>query len=157
MPRGFPTSEAEETRFDVAVVGAGASGLLAASRAAERGRATVLLEKNARPGAKLLISGGGRCNLTHACDERGIAAAFGAAGRFLRSPLAAFGPTALIDWLREEGVTTYVEPGGKIFPATDRAADVLDALLARLKRSGAQLAANEPVEDIRRLPEGFQI
>jgi hypothetical protein len=156
-PRIGREGRADDNRFDVAVVGAGPSGLLAAIRAAERGRSTVLLEKNRRPGAKILISGGGRCNLTHACDERGIAAAFGAAGRFLRSPLAAFGPAKLVDWLREEGVPTYVEAGGKVFPASDRAADVLDALLARLSRSGAQLATSEPVVDIRQAAQGFLV
>lgn len=156
-PLESPDQNAGCDRFDVVVVGAGPSGLLAAIRAAERGRSTVLLEKNRGPGAKLLISGGGRCNLTHACDKRGIAVAFGPAGRFLRSPLAAFGPAELVDWFRDEGVPTYVEPGGKVFPASDRAADVLDALLARLRRSGAQLATSEPVVDILRLAEGFLV
>ena len=63
--------------FDVAVVGAGAAGLLAASRAAERGLRTTLLEKNRRPGVKILMSVGTRCNLTHHTDRRGIIRAYG--------------------------------------------------------------------------------
>ncbi len=130
---------------------------MAAVRAAERGRATLLLEKNRGPGAKILISGGGRCNLTHACDERGIAEAFGPAGRFLRSPLAALGPAKLREWFHAEGVPTRVEPDGKVFPATGRAADVLDALLRRLAGSGALLVLGEPATGIERAAEGLTV
>ena len=77
--------------WDVIVVGAGAAGLLAAARAADSGRRVLLLEKNARPGVKILMSGGTRCNITHATDDRGIVAAYGPAGRFLHSALAALG------------------------------------------------------------------
>src|SRR5262249_58486625 len=66
--------------WDVVVIGAGAAGLLAAARAAELGRRTLLLEKNRRPGVKILMSGGTRCNLTHATDNRGIVEAFGPRG-----------------------------------------------------------------------------
>lgn len=141
--------------WDVAVVGAGAAGLLAATRAAERGLDTVLLEKNPRPGVKILMSGGTRCNLTHDTDARGILAAYGKPGRFLHSALAALGPRELVALIEAEGVVTKVEPTGKIFPASDRAADVLDALLARLRRSGAQLICQNPVSAIDRDGEAF--
>lgn len=134
--------------FDVVVVGAGASGLFAAAAAAARGRRTLLLEKNARPGAKILLSGGTRCNVTHAADARGIVAAFGPPGRFLHAALARLGPQDLIDLLAAEGVPTQVEPGGKVFPASDRAADVLEALLRRLDRSGCQTAFDEPLGEL---------
>lgn len=144
-------------RWDVIVVGAGAAGLLAAARAAERGRRTLLLEKNRRPGVKILMSGGTRCNLTHAVDARGIVEAFGPPGRFLHSALAAFGPRDLVDLIEAEGVPTKVEPGGKIFPASDKAADVLDALLRRLRRSGCELAAGEPLTGLERNGAGFRL
>ena len=130
---------------------------MAAIQAAERGRSTIILEKNHRAGVKLLISGGGRCNLTHACDERGVATAFGPEGRFLHSPLAAFGPAKLMDWFWERGVSTYAEPGGKVFPTSERAADVLDALLRQFRRSGAQMALAEAVVDIRPISQGFLV
>jgi hypothetical protein len=69
--------------WDAIVIGAGAAGLLAAARAAERGRRTLLVEKNRKPGVKILMSGGTRCNITQATDSRGIIAAFGPPGKFL--------------------------------------------------------------------------
>src|ERR1700722_82610 len=132
-------------RYEAIVIGAGAAGLLAAIRLAELGRRTLLLEKNRKPGVKILISGGTRCNLTHDCDERGIIAAFGSAGKFLHSPLAALGPREFVALIEAEGVPTYVEAGtGKIFPRSERAVDVVSALMRRLNRSGASLALGEP-------------
>jgi len=143
--------------WDVVVVGAGAAGLLAAARAAERGRRTLLLEKNRRPGAKILISGGGRCNLTHATDRRGIVAAFGAPGRFLNAALGALGPAELVALVEAEGVATKVADSGKVFPASDRAADVLEALLRRLGRSGCEQAFEEPVAGLVPGDDGIRI
>ncbi len=143
--------------WDVIVVGAGAAGLLAATRAAERGRKTLLIEKNRRPGVKILMSGGTRCNLTQATDARGIVAAFGSQGKFLYSALAALGPRDLVDLVEAEGVPTKTEPTGKIFPVSDKAADVLAALVRRLERSGSALAAGEGVNAIEREEGRFQI
>src|SRR6266481_5940268 len=133
-----------DTDWDVVVVGAGAAGLLAASRAAERGRRTLLLEKNRRPGVKILMSGGTRCNITHATDNRGIVEAFGPPGKFLHSALAALSVQDTIDLFESEGVATKVEETGKIFPVSNKATDVLAALLRRLERSGAILATGDP-------------
>src|SRR5262245_29254087 len=129
--------------WDVVVIGAGAAGLLAAARAAELGRRTLLLEKNRRPGVKILMSGGTRCNLTHATDNRGIVETFGPPGRFLHSSLAALSVQDLIDLFEDEGVATKVEETGKVFPVSNKATDVLDALLRRVHRSGATLALAE--------------
>jgi predicted Rossmann fold flavoprotein len=143
--------------YEVIVVGAGAAGLLAATRAAERGRRTLLIEKNRKAGVKILMSGGTRCNITHACDSAGIIAAFGSAGSFLHSPLAALSPQALIELLNDEGLATKVEAGGKIFPQSDRAADVRDALLGRLRRSGAELVLGEPITRVERRDDRFEL
>src|SRR6266536_6469541 len=94
--------------WDVVVVGAGACGLMAAIRAAESGRRTLLLEKNRKPGVKILMSGGTRCNITHATDNRGIVDAYGPPGRFLHSALAALSVDATIDFFECEGVVTKV-------------------------------------------------
>src|ERR1700741_5409553 len=117
--------------WDVIVIGAGAAGLRPAIPAAERGRRTLLLEKNRKPGVKILMSGGTRCNITHATDERGIVAAYGLPGRFLHSALAAFGQQDPLHFFAAEGGATKVEDTGKIFPVSNRALDVLNALPAR--------------------------
>src|SRR5581483_10936088 len=133
---------------DIVVIGAGAAGLMAALRAAECGRRVLLLEKNRKPGVKILMSGGTRCNLTHATDNRGIVAAYGPPGRFLHSALAALSVQDTIDFFEAEGVSTKVEETGKVFPVSNKASDVLEALLRRLRRSGASLAAEEPLRDL---------
>jgi predicted Rossmann fold flavoprotein len=140
--------------WDAVIVGAGAAGLLAAIHAAERGRRVLLLEKGKKPGVKILMSGGTRCNITHDCDARGIVAAFGTNGKFLHSALAALGPRETVALFNGESVATKVEETGKVFPVSDRAVDVLDALLRRLARSGASLALNEPAREILLHPEG---
>src|SRR5438874_6875138 len=142
---------------DIAVIGAGAAGLVAALRAAELGRRVLLVEKNRKPGVKILMSGGTRCNLTHATDNRGIVAAYGPPGRFLHSALAALSVADTIQLFEDEGVATKVEPTGKIFPVSNRAVDVLEALLRRLRRSGAMLALGEPATDLRATADGFAV
>src|SRR5438034_10535196 len=113
-----------DTAWDIAVIGAGAAGLVAAFRAAELGDRVLLLEKNRRPGVKILMSGGTRCNITQNTDNRGIVAAYGAPGKFLHSALAAFSVQDTIAFFESEGVATKVEETGKIFPVSNKAPDV---------------------------------
>src|SRR5438309_1710592 len=115
-----------ESSWDVVVVGAGAAGLMAALRAAERGRRTLLLEKNRKPGVKILMSGGTRCNITHATDNHGIVEAYGPPGRFLHSALASLSVEDTIALFEAEDVATKVEETGKVFPVSNKALDVLD-------------------------------
>src|SRR6202047_5289628 len=146
-----------EAFWDVAVIGAGAAGLLAAIRAAERGRRALLLEKSRKPGVKILMSGGTRCNITHATDNRGIVEAFGPPGRFLHSALAAFGVAESTAWFEAEGVPTKVDETCKVFSVSKKAVELLDALLRGLLRSGATLCLDEPVLDIRRDTDGLAL
>lgn len=143
--------------WDVVAIGAGAAGLLAATRAAERGQRTLLLEKNRQAGVKILMSGGTRCNITHATDNRGIVEAFGPGGRFLHSALAALSVEETIALFEAEGVATKVEETGKVFPVSNKAADVLDALLRRMRRSSASLVLGEPVLEVQPSPAGFAL
>src|SRR5947209_12499292 len=101
------------------------------------------------------MSGGTPCHLTHATDNRGIAEAFCPPGRFLHSPLAALGVEQTIALFESEGVPTKVEETGKVFPVSNKAMDVLVALLRRLRRSGATLALQEPLVDVARTNDGF--
>jgi predicted Rossmann fold flavoprotein len=144
-----------EELWDVIVIGAGAAGLMAALRAAERGKRTLLLEKNRKAGVKILMSGGTRCNITQATDNLGIVAAYGPPGKFLHSALAAFGVRETIDFFEAEGVATKVEDTGKIFPVSNRALDVLNALLGRLERSGAVLALDEALLELACTEDGL--
>ena len=119
--------------YDVVIVGAGAAGLLAAASAAQCGARTCLLEKNRQAGVKILMSGGTRCNITHHTDQRGIADGFAGfdkrQGQFLRSSLAALPPEEVVAQVEALGVATKVEETGKVFPVSNRAIDVRDALL----------------------------
>src|SRR5262249_28288361 len=104
---------------------------------------------------KILMSGGTRCNVTHATDNRGIVAEYGPPGRFLHSALAALSVEDTIALFEAEGVATKVEETGKVFPVSNRAGDVLDALLRRLHRSGARLVLEEPLLALERVEHHF--
>lgn len=146
-----------ESNWDVIVVGAGAAGLLAGISAGKSGAKTLVLEKNRKPGVKILMSGGTRCNITHNTDNRGIVKAFGDNGKFLHSPLAAFSVDETIKFFNQAGVATKVEDTGKIFPVSNKALDVLDALLKELKKNNARLALETPVIDVNSTADGFQL
>lgn len=144
------------TEVDVVVVGGGAAGLMAAIQAAARGRRTVLLEKNQRPGLKILISGGGRCNLTTTRQGKDLEAQYGKRrGRYLRHALRAFPPTALRTFIEDAGVPLREEDLEKLFPVSQKARDVVDALLRLLERSGARLERDAPLTGLRRDGERF--
>lgn len=116
-------------QFDLIVIGGGAAGLMACASAIRSGKQVLLLEKNNKLGVKILMSGGTRCNITHDCDRNGIVEAFGKQGRFLHSALASLPPKEVIQMIESAGVATKSEPGGKIFPVSNRAIDVRDALV----------------------------
>jgi predicted Rossmann fold flavoprotein len=103
------------------------------------------------------MSGGTRCNITHATDRRGIIDAFGRQGRFLHSALAVLGPEEVVRLIEDEGVATKVEETGKVFPVSDSAVDVRDALLRIFQRSGAQMQLGESVANVERNADEFMI
>lgn len=134
---------------DVIVVGAGAAGLWATGTAASRGLKVLLIEKNKKLGVKILMSGGTRCNITHDTSWRGVADAFGQRqGRFLKFGLACLPPEQVVEVFHRHGVKTKVENTGKIFPSSDRAIDVRDALVDRARNAGAKILNETPVTNI---------
>lgn len=136
--------------YDVIVVGGGAAGLWAAGTAALRGKRVLVLEKNNKAGVKILMSGGTRCNVTHACNSRQIAEAFGTGGRFLLSPLSRMPPEEVVRIFASLGVPTKVEETGKIFPISDKAIDVRDALLRRLNDAGGQILTGVAITNVQK-------
>ena len=132
-------SENVNTHKKVVVIGGGAAGLLAGGLAARRGHTVTIIEKMERPARKLLITGKGRCNLTNACDGPDFIRAIPKNGRFLYSAYTAFNAAAVMEFFESLGVLLKVERGNRVFPASDRAADVVDALVAFAKKSGCVL------------------
>jgi predicted Rossmann fold flavoprotein len=137
--------------FDVAVVGGGPAGMFAAGRAAELGARVVLIEKNKNLGRKLLLTGNGRCNITQAVfNVREFIENFDENGKFLFSCLSAFGVEETINFFKNHGLDTKIERGGRVFPVSDRAADVQNVLMDYVTRSGATIKSDSSVIDVER-------
>lgn len=133
-------------KYDVAVIGGGPAGMMAAGRAAECGARVVLLEKNASLGEKLLLTGGGRSNITNAEFDRNILLGkFGVAAKFLFSPLSRFGVQDAIDFFHALGMPTKVEAEKRVFPASDRSQSVFDALLRYMDQGGVTVLSDMEV------------
>ncbi|MBN1613488.1 MAG: NAD(P)/FAD-dependent oxidoreductase [Deltaproteobacteria bacterium] len=133
---------------EVIVVGAGASGMMAAGRASELGAKTLLLEKTDGPGKKILISGKSRCNLTNDKDLDTFIGMYGPNGSFLYGAFSRFFRDELLAFLRRYGVETRVERGGRIFPASESASDVVVAFQRFLQDQGTEMIAGTRVTGI---------
>ena len=131
----------------IAVIGGGPAGLMAAGLAAEAGASVTLFEKNPKVGRKLAITGKGRCNVTNNCDVQTVLANVPVNPRFLYSALGRFSPADAMAFFENLGVPLKTERGGRVFPVSDKAIDVVDALFFWVKRAGVTIV-NEPVEDI---------
>ncbi len=130
------------------VIGAGAAGLMAAAKAAEKGKNVLLLEKNDRVGKKLLISGKGRCNITNSTDIEGLIANIPGNGHFLYSAFYTFSNEDMIALLNSEGLETKVERGGRVFPVSDNAKDVVTLLQRYVQKRGVKLQLSSAVAEI---------
>ncbi len=137
--------------WDVVVIGGGPAGLMSASIAAKYGAKVLLLEKNDVMGKKLLLTGGGRCNLTNADpDVRNFVSKFGKKGDFLFSPLSIFGTDDTIRFFEKLGIKTKVEPGFRVFPESDNALDVLGVLTKLAKENGVEFKLGALVAHIKK-------
>lgn len=122
-------------KYDVLVIGAGAAGMMAAGTAARRGKSVCLAEKNSQPGKKIRITGKGRCNVTNHCDVRTFVDSVPTNGRFLYGAASRFSPADTMAFFEDLGVPLKTERGNRVFPCSDHAADIADAL-ARFARDG---------------------
>ena len=133
----------------ILIVGGGAAGLLAAIAAGRAGVPATVLERNSRLGTKVLMSGGGRGNVTNAGDIPHLVSSFPGNGRFLYSALTRFGSDDLRALLAEEGVETKVEDRGRVFPSAGGAKAVVGALERAARKAGAVIHTGTPVENVR--------
>lgn len=124
-----------QERYDVLVIGGGPAGMMAAGRAAEEGARVLLLEKNGTLGKKLLITGGGRSNVTNAeFDQHLFLAKFREAAKFLFSPLSQFGVEDCLKFFSLQGMPTKIEAEKRVFPVSDSAQSVWDALVSYMRQ-----------------------
>ncbi|MBR4305910.1 MAG: aminoacetone oxidase family FAD-binding enzyme, partial [Ruminiclostridium sp.] len=119
--------------YDVIIIGGGAAGMLAAITAAENGCNTLILERNDILGKKLLITGKGRCNVTNNSDNDNIMKNIPSNSRFLYSALAGFSAYDVMSFFETLGVPLKTERGNRVFPVSDKAADIVNALKSRIK------------------------
>jgi predicted Rossmann fold flavoprotein len=140
--------------YDVAVIGGGAAGMMAAIRAAQGGARVILLEKNASLGRKLGLTGKGRCNVTNAADPEAFMAAFGKNGSFLRDAITSFSSQELIRFFGSCGVWLKTERQGRVFPETDSSQSIIDALKRSLEHQGVTVILSASVRRLAPEAEG---
>lgn len=132
----------------VAIIGGGAAGLLAGITAVQNGAQVTIYEKMRQPGKKMMITGKGRCNITNACEIPDFVKNLPGNGRFLNSALHRFTNNDIVFLLESNGLPTKVERGGRIFPVSDKAKDVVDTLVKIFTENGGKLQTDTKVIDI---------
>ena len=140
---------------NVIVIGGGASGMMASGQAAEMGADTLLFEKMRRPGRKLGITGKGRCNLTNVASLPEFISHFGSSGTFLRQAFHRFSNDELAAFFEDLGVPVVAERGGRVFPVSSQARDVVDALTGWMRKQGVTVRRKVPVDGL--LIEGRKV
>jgi len=135
--------------YNVAVIGGGPAGMIAAGRAGEIGSRVVLIEKNKSLGTKLLITGKGRCNITNKANEpKEMIKRFGKNGKFLFSTFSKFGVDETINFFGNNSLKTKIERGNRVFPVSNKSQDVLGALIRYLKKFNIEIKTNSEVKRI---------
>ena len=132
----------------VIVIGGGAAGMMAALQAAKSGASVILFEKTKRVGKKLSITGKGRCNITNSADIPEIIKNIPGNGKFLNSVLRSFNSNDVINFFESIGVKTKIERGNRVFPVSDKASEVVEALINQMIELGVELLTNVRVTDI---------
>ncbi|MDP3065891.1 MAG: NAD(P)/FAD-dependent oxidoreductase [Methanobacteriaceae archaeon] len=143
--------------YDIAVVGAGAAGLMAAIQASASGKSVILLEKNSDIGRKILITGNGRCNLTNNAPLDVFLRKFGKHGSFFRTAFTAFSNHDLMQFFKTQGLNLKVESNHRVFPVTDRSQSVLDVLKNRIKENRVKIIYNCRVMELKKFDKYFEL
>jgi predicted Rossmann fold flavoprotein len=144
-------------KTDVCVIGAGPAGLMSAIFAAQAGEQVIVIEKNATAGQKLLLTGGGRCNITHTGTVDDFVRAYGKRGRFLRHCLHEFSPDATRDFFGQIRIATKVDENGCVFPVSESASNVQYALLGQCQKLGVQFISGRGVDRIEKQGGSFAV
>ncbi|MCC8163895.1 MAG: NAD(P)/FAD-dependent oxidoreductase [Lachnospiraceae bacterium] len=139
----------------LALIGGGAAGMMASVFAARQGLDVHVYEKNEKLGKKLYITGKGRCNLTNACEMDELLASVNSNPKFLYSAFYGFTNRDAMDFFEKEGLPLKVERGNRVFPCSDKSADVLDTLRRAMKRAGVQVHLHTEVTELVRTDGGF--
>ena len=132
----------------VVVIGGGPAGIMSAISASDNGHEVVLIEKNAKIGRKLYITGKGRCNVTNDCDNREFIQNVVSNPKFMMSAIRAFSSADTQEFFENLGVQLKVERGNRVFPASDKSADIIDALLKALKVRGIEVKFETELLDV---------
>jgi predicted Rossmann fold flavoprotein len=134
---------------DIAIIGAGPAGMMAAITAASNGHQVILIERNSAAGIKLLLTGNGRCNLTNTASLKELLDKFGRRGSFLRSAFSSFSNTDLMEFFESRGLEFKVEEGGRVFPITDDSKSVLKILETSMRKNGVKIIYNSRIKNIK--------
>lgn len=134
--------------YDIIVIGGGSAGLMASVAASEDGAQVLLVDKGNKLGRKLGISGGGRCNVTNAKEIDDLIKYIPGNGRFLYSALANFSNRDIMTFFENMGIQLKEEDNGRMFPVSDKAKTVVDALINKVRSQGVQIRTNSPVDEV---------
>jgi len=134
--------------YDVIIIGAGSSGLMAAVSAGKLGANVLLIDKGSKLGRKLGISGGGRCNVTNAKEKDELIKNIPGNGRFLHSALSTFSNMDIIQFFESLGIALKEEDNGRMFPVSNKAKSVVDALIGEVRRLGVEIKTDSPVKEV---------
>ncbi len=135
-------------KYDIIVIGGGSAGLMASVAASENGARVLLVDKGNKLGRKLGISGGGRCNVTNAKEIDELIKYIPGNGRFLYSALANFSNLDIMRFFEDMGIALKEEDNGRMFPVSDKAKTVVDALVSRVRAQGVEIRVNSPVAEV---------
>ncbi|MGB3201075.1 MAG: NAD(P)/FAD-dependent oxidoreductase, partial [Nodosilinea sp.] len=155
-----PQASAPSQTASLIVLGAGAAGLFGAIACAEANpnAAIHVFEAGREPLAKVRISGGGRCNVTHACfDPALLVTHYPRGGKALRGPFSRFQPQDTVAWFEQRGVRLKTEADGRMFPVTDDSGTIVDCLLGEARRLGIRIHTGQAIAQVQRASDGFEL